>query len=282
VNFPVKGEKGEALDALAAEGEATNGDLIVTNNLSKLAEASRAGLLAKVESRTLSGNVPAHLRDPDGRWFGIALRARAVMYSTERVKSSELSTYEALGNPKWKERLCLRTSASPYNTLLVGGWIKRHGEKKTEQILGGWMTTNPRVTDKDAKLLKAIASGKCDVAVAHTYYLGRELANDPTFPVAVFWPDQKGAGVHVGVAGAGVAAHAKNRADAIRLLEYLTSPAAQNQVVDANYEYPVNPKVKAHAILDKWGPFKVDHTNVSAAAALKDEALKLAERVGYR
>ncbi len=282
VNFPVKGEKNEALEAMKADGDKAGADLVITNNLAHLAELSRAGLLAQVESRALNANVPAHLRDPQHRWFGITVRARTIMYSTERVKPSELSTYEALGDPKWKGRLCLRTAASHYNELLIASWIKRYGEQKAEQILRSWLANNPLVLDKDTTVLKAIQMGKCDVGVTHTYYLARLIDSDPSLPVAPFWADQKGAGVHVGVAGAGVAAHAKNRANAVKLLEYLTSAEVQNKVVDANFEYPVNPRVKPIAILEKWGPFKVDEVGVAAAAELQGEAAKLAERAGYK
>ena len=282
VKFPVTGEQREAIDALKAEGDTGKGDLIITNTLAHLLEASRAGLLAPVESRALSANVPSHLRDPQHRWFGIAMRPRTIVYSTERVKPSELSTYEALRDPKWKGRLCLRTSQSPYNTFLVGSWIKRHGEAKTEQLLKGWMANAPLVTDKDSKIVKAIAAGTCDVAVVTTYYVGREVAANPSFPVAPFWADQKGAGVVVSVAGAAVAARTKNRAAAIKLLEYLTSAEAQNKVADVNYEYPVNPKVTPHPILAKWGRFKADQVGVAAAAELTGAAAKLAERAGYK
>jgi iron(III) transport system substrate-binding protein len=281
VNFPVKGEKGEAFAQLRAEGPATGADVVITNNLLQLVEASRDGLLATIESKALAANVPVARRDQQLRWFGIAARPRAIVYSTERVKPSELSTYEALGEPKWKGRLCLRTSQSHYNTLLIANWIKRYGETKTEERLKRLMANEPLVLDKDGNVLKAIAAGKCDVAIATTYYLGRALANEPDFPVGVFWPDQAGAGAHVSVAGAGVAAHAKHRAEAIRLLEYLTSAEAQSAVVDANFEFPANPRVRPHPLLDRWGAFKADELGVRAAD-LQPAAAKLAEKVGYR
>jgi iron(III) transport system substrate-binding protein len=195
---------------------------------------------------------------------------------------SELSTYEALGDPRWKGRLCLRTSASPYNQLLLGAWIRRYGEKKVEQVVKGWLANSPLILEKDLYVLKAIAAGKCDVGIAHSYYLARLLVNDPNFPVAPFWPDQQGAGVHVGVAGAGVTAHGRNRADAIKLLEFLTSAENQNAVVDANFEFPVNPNVTPHPVLAKWGPFKLDEVGVAGAADLQAAGGKLAERVGFK
>ncbi len=282
VNFPVRAEKNEGFERLKAEGSRTEADLFITNNIANLVEAARAGLLAQVESRALNANVPAHLRDPEHRWFGVAVRTRVIVYSPERVKPSELSTYEALGDPKWKGRLCLRTSASPYNQLLLGAWIRRYGEKQVEQVVKGWLANSPLILEKDLYVLKAIAAGKCDVGIAHSYYLARLLVNDPNFPVAPFWPDQQGAGVHVGVAGAGVTAHGRNRADAIKLLEFLTSAENQNAVVDANFEFPVNPNVKPHPVLAKWGPFKLDEVGVAGAADLQAAGGKLAERVGFK
>lgn len=282
VSLPVKGEKSEGYDAIKAEGPDTRADVIITNNVGNLADLATRGLLAPVESRVLAGNVPAHLRDPDLRWFGLAARTRAIMYSTERVRPSQLSTYAALGDARWKGRLCLRVGTSPYNTFMLGSWIARQGEARTEALVRGWLGNQPQVHDGDTAQLKAIATGRCDVAVAHTYYLARLLASDPKFPVAVFWPDQKGAGVHVGVAGAGVTTHAKHPAEARRLVEYLTSAEAQNAFADANFEFPVNPRTKPHPLLAAWGPFKADQIGVARAAARQDDGRALAERLGWK
>lgn len=282
VVFPLKGERNEGYEALTAERADTQADLYITNNVANLFELGKAGLLAPVESRVLAANVPAHLRDPQLRWAGLAVRARVIMYNTTKVKPAELSTYEALGAPKWKGRLCLRTGTSPYNTLMLGSWIARVGERKTETIVKGWLANEPQIFDKDSVQLKALSTGRCDVAVVHTYYLGRVVANDPTFPVAVFWPDQKGAGVHIGVAGAAVPTHAKNRADAVRLLEYLTTPAAQSAFADANFEYPANPKARVHPMLAAWGTFKADDLNVAKAAELQNDGARLAQRLGWK
>ncbi|HEY8367798.1 MAG TPA: extracellular solute-binding protein [Thermodesulfobacteriota bacterium] len=282
VTFPIKGEKNEGYEAIKAEGPATRADLIITNNVANLADLKKRGLLSQVESRTIAANVPAYLRDPELYWFGLAARTRAIVYSTERVKRSELSTYAALGKSKWKGRLCLRSGTSPYNTYMLGTWIARMGESATETVVKGWLANNPHVFDGDTAQLKAIATGRCDVGIAHTYYLARLLANDPKFPVGVFWPDQQGAGVNVGVAGAAVTTHARHRAEAIRLIEFLTTPEAQRAFADANFEFPVNSQVTPHPILAAWGPFKADQTGVALAAEYQDDGLALAQRIGYR
>ncbi len=281
VNF-FMGNNNEVFERLKAEGDKTKADVLVTVDAGNLWNAARAGLLAPVESRVLNASVPAHLRDPENRWFGLAVRARTIMYSTERVKPSELSTYEALGDPKWKNRLCLRTSTHIYNQSMIAAWIKRYGEPKVEQILKGWVANNPTYIDGDTKILEAIAAGQCDVGITNTYYLGRLKAKDPNFPVAPFWADQQGAGVHVNISGAGVTAHAKNRQNAIRLIEFLTSEQAQNYFADGNFEYPVNPKVKPHQILQQWGAFRADDIGVAAAGEFQAAAVRLADRVGYK
>ncbi len=279
----VKGDPPQMLERLKAEGDRTQADVFMTNDAGNLWEAARAGLLAPIESSILAASVPAHLRDPEHRWFTLAVRPRTILYSTQRVKPSELSTYEALGDPKWKNRLCFRSSsASPYNTSMLAAWIKRYGEPRVERIVKSWVANNPVYVDNDTDVLKAISAGQCDVGITLTYYLGRLIVTDPSFPVAPFWPDQEGAGVSVNVAGAGVTARAKNRANAIRLLEFLSSAEAQNSFVDANLEYPVNPTVKPHPILQQWGPFKADDTAVTAAGEFRAAAIELASRAGYK
>ncbi|HEX7125592.1 MAG TPA: extracellular solute-binding protein [Thermodesulfobacteriota bacterium] len=276
------GNNNEVFERLKAEGANTRADVLVTVDAGNLWNAARAGLLQPVESRIINANVPEHLRDPENRWFGLAVRARTIMYSTERVKPSELSTYEALGDPKWKGRLCLRTSNSTYNQSLLATWIKRYGEPKVEQIVKGWVANEPTIIDGDTKILEAIAAGQCDVGITNTYYLARILAKKPDFPVAPFWPDQSGAGVHVNVSGAGVTAHAKNRDNAVKLIEYLSSVEAQNYFADGSFEYPVNPKVEPAPLLAKWGTFKADDIGVASAGEFQAAAVRLADRVGYK
>ncbi len=276
------GNDHELFERLRAEGDKTKADLLITVDAGNLWNAARNGLLARVDSPALSANVPAHLRDPEGRWFGLTLRARTIMYNTARVKPAELSTYEALGDPRWKGRLCLRSSTYIYNQSLLAAWIKRSGEAKVEQIVRGWVANHPILISGDTKILGAIAAGQCDVGLTNTYYLARLINKDPKFPVAPFWADQQGAGTHVNISGAGVTAHARNRENAIKLLEFLSSTEAQNLFADSNFEYPANPKVKPHEILLKWGTFKADEVNIAAAGEFQAAATKLADRAGYK
>jgi len=276
------GNSSELFERLRAEGDKTPADVLITVDAGNLWNAARAGLLSKVDSPELLANVPANLRDPEGRWFGLTMRARTIMYSTKRVKAEELSTYEALGDPKWKGRLCLRTSTYIYNQSFLATMINRLGEPKTEQIVHGWVANGPILINGDTKILEAIAAGQCDVGLANTYYLARLLAKDPSFPVAAFWANQQTTGTHINISGAGVTAHAKNRASAVKLLEFLSSPEAQQMFADGNFEYPVNPHASPSPVLARWGKFKADDVNVAAAGEFQAAATRLADRAGYK
>ncbi len=276
------GNSSELFERLRAEGDKTPADVLITVDAGNLWNAARSGLLSKVDSPELLANVPANLRDPEGRWVGLTMRARTIMYSTKRVKPEELSTYEALGDPKWKGRLCLRTSTYIYNQSFLATMIKRLGEPKTEQIVHGWVANEPTLINGDTKILEAIAAGQCDVGLANTYYLARIVAKDTSFPVAPFWANQQTTGTHINISGAGITAHAKNRASAVKLLEFLSSPEAQQMFADGNFEYPVNPQASPSPVLARWGKFKADDINVAAAGEFQAAATRLADRAGYK
>ena len=276
------GESGPLFERLKAEGDKTPADVLISVDAGNLWNAARAGLLGKVDSPEIQANIPAHLRDPESRWVGLTVRARTIMYNTKKVKPEELSTYEALGDPKWKGRLCLRSSTHIYNQSLLATMIKRYGEAKAESIVKGWVANNPTLIQGDTKVLEAVAAGQCDVALTNSYYLGRILAKDATFPVAAFWANQSTTGTHVNISGAGVTTHAKNRAEAIKLIEFLTSPEAQQMFADANFEYPANPQAGVNPVIAKWGKFKQDDTNIAAAGEFQAAATKLADRAGYK
>ena len=276
------GESGALFERLKAEGDRTEADVLISVDAGNLWNAARAGLLSKVDSPEIAANIPAHLRDPGSQWVGLTVRARTIMYNMKKVKPEELSTYEALADPKWKGRLCLRPSTHIYNQSLIATMIKRYGEAKTETIVKGWVANNPTLINGDTKVLEAVAAGQCDVALTNTYYLGRILAKDATFPVAAFWANQQTTGTHVNISGAGVTANAKNRANAIKLIEFLTSPEAQQMFADANFEYPANPQAGVNPVIAKWGKFKQDDTNVASAGEFQAAATKLADRAGYK
>jgi iron(III) transport system substrate-binding protein len=276
------GNTGELFERLKAEGDRTPADVLLTVDAGNLWNAARAGLLSKVDSPELAANIPAHLRDPENRWFGLTVRARTIMYNTSKVKPAELSTYEALGDPKWKGRLCLRTSGYIYNQSLLATMIKRYGEARTEDIAKSWAANQPVLINSDSKILEAIAAGQCDVGVTNHYYLARIVARDPTFPVLPFWANQQTTGTHVNVSGAGVTAHAKNRASALKFLEFLSSAEAQQMFADLAFEYPANSQAAINPLVAKWGKFKQDDINIASAGEFQAAATRLADRAGYR
>jgi iron(III) transport system substrate-binding protein len=278
----LNGDTGQVFERLKAEGDKTPADLLLTVDAGNLWNAARAGLLSPVASGELSSNIPAHLRDPESRWFGLTMRARTIVYNARKVSASELSTYEALADPKWKGRLCLRTSSYIYNQSLLATFIRRHGEARTEEMVRGWVANQPTLINGDTKILEAIAAGQCDVGIVNSYYLARILKKEPSSPLALFWANQQTTGTHVNVSGAGVTAHARNRANAVRLLEYLSGLEAQQMFADVSLEFPANPKAEANSIVKAWGPFKQDDINIAAAGEFQAAATRLADRAGYK
>ncbi len=276
-------KEGPLVERLKAEGSNTPADLLITVDAGNLWFAAHEGLLRPVESATLKANVPEALRDPEHRWFGLTVRARTIVYNTQRVKPADLSTYEDLGSAKWKKRLCLRTSKKVYNQSLVAMLIAGLGEAKAEALVRSWVgNLATDVFADDTAMLEAIAAGQCDVGIANTYYFGRLKHKKPALPLALFWPNQADRGVHVNVSGGGVTRHSKHVPEAVRLLEWLSSPPAQRIFTEIDYEYPANPTVPPSPAVAAWGTFRSDPINVSKAGELQRAAVMLMDRAGYR
>lgn len=277
------GEEGPLIARLQAEGSATYADMLYTVDAGNLWSAANKGLLASVDSPVLEANIPEHLQDPENRWFGLSVRARTIIYSTERVDPSELSTYEALADAKWRGRLCLRTSKKVYNMSLVGSMIERLGLETTEELVKGWVANLAApVFSSDTLVINAIAAGQCDVGLVNTYYLGRELEDHPELPVGLFWANQESSGVHVNVSGAGITRHAKNPEGAKRLLEWLSTDEPQRMFSELNLEFAANPATPSVELVQSWGEFRQDELNVEAAGRNQAAAVMLMDRAGYR
>ncbi|MCB1668867.1 MAG: extracellular solute-binding protein [Porticoccaceae bacterium] len=274
------------LARLKAEGSRTPADILMTVDAGNLWQAADSGVLATLNSKTLQDNIPAHLRDPQNRWYGLSVRARTIVYNTEALKAEELSSYENLADPEWRGRLCLRTSKKVYNQSLVAMMIARLGEKKTEQIVEGWidnLAAAPYGSDND--VMSAIEAGQCDVGIVNTYYFGRLQKSNPATSLALFWANQgadENGGVHINVSGAGITRFAPNPGGAQALLEWLSSAEAQGMFAGINLEYPVNPDVAVDPQVVAWGKFKADRQNLSTAGELQVQAVMLMDRAGYR
>ncbi|KMN38257.1 MULTISPECIES: extracellular solute-binding protein [Chromobacterium] len=279
----VSDKEGPLMERLRAEGGNSPADLLLTVDAGNLWQAAKMGLLKPVKSPLLDANIPSYLRDPGNEWYGLSIRARTIFYNTQKVKPGQLSSYADLADPKWKGKLCLRTSKKVYNQSLVAMMLADLGPAKTEKVVKGWVDNlATREFPDDTKMLEAIAAGQCEVGIANTYYYGRLMEKSPKLPLGIFWADQAGKGTHVNISGAGVVKHAKNEKGALKFLEWLSSAKAQNMFADVNMEFPVNPKVKPDASVAAWGEFKHSYINVANAGARQAEAVKLMDRVGYK
>jgi len=268
---------------LESEGNSSPADILLTVDAGNLWHADQLDLLQPVQSDVLQNNIPSQYRAEGDTWFGLSLRARTIVYSTERVAPESLSTYEALADEAWHGRLCLRTSKKVYNQSMVASMIVRLGEPATEEIVAGWvanLAVDPLSSDNRA--IEAIEAGICDVALVNTYYFGRMQSDNPSIPIAIYWPNQESSGVHVNVSGAGLAKFSPRPSDAIQLLEWLSGLSAQEQFAGLNLEFPVNPEVNAVDLVDAWGGFKADDIAVANFGAMQSDAVRLMDRAGYR
>ncbi|MDO8605499.1 MAG: Fe(3+) ABC transporter substrate-binding protein [Phaeospirillum sp.] len=288
VNLLPAGED-QLLARLKSEGANSPADLLVTTDVAYLHKARVAGVLQPVSSPVIDGNVPARYRDPQGYWFGLSARARVLFYAKDRVKPSDLSTYEDLADPKWKGRVCVRSSSSSYNQSLLAHLIAVNGPAKAEAWAKGVvdnMARKPQGGDRDQ--ITAVAAGQCDIAIANTYYFGNLQTSakaderDAAAKVGIFFPDQQGRGAHMNVAGAGVTASAKHKAEAIKLIEFLSGPEAQQAFAEANSEFPVLVSAKSSAIVSGWGAFKAEAINVAMLGENNPVAVRIFDRVGWR
>ncbi len=276
-------EDADLLKRLETEGDSSPADLYVTVDAGNLWAAKQAGVLEDLHSRTLDDAVPAGYRDGDGAWYGLALRARTVVYNPDHVDPSEFdteNTYAGLGDPKWKGRLCMRDSTEAYTQSLVAALMEAYGRDEAKAIVQSWLDNDVEIMSNDILLLEAVDAGTCDVALVNHYYLGRELDANPDLNVKLFWASQDGKGVQLNLSGAGVVATSDDKADAQKLLEWLATDGQQEFVGD-NHEYPVNPDVKPDPVIAAFGPFKAMPIDAEAYGRLNADALDLLEEVGY-
>ncbi|MFS0825338.1 extracellular solute-binding protein [Pseudomonas phoenicis] len=270
------------MQRIKAEGQNGVADLLLTVDAGNLWQAERMGILQPIKSGVIEQNIPSQYRASSGDWTGLSLRARTIVYSTERVKPEELSTYEALADEQWEGRLCLRTAKKVYNQSLTATLIETHGEAKTEDIVKGWVDNlSTDVFSDDNAVLQAIEAGQCDVGVVNSYYFGRMHKANPQVPLKLFWPNQNDRGVHVNLSGIGLTRHAPHPEAAVRLVEWMTGEQAQKLFADLNQEFPANPNVEPSAEVAAWGRFKADSIPVEVAGKRQAEAIRLMDRAGW-
>ena len=285
----LEGKSDELIERIKSEGETSPADVFITVDAGRLWRAEQAGIFQPVSSPVLEENVPASLRHPDGLWFGLTKRARVLIYNVDTVDPAELSTYEALAEPQWAGRVCVRSSGNIYNQSLLGSLIETIGPEATETWAEGLVNNFARDPDGgDVSQIQAVAAGQCDVAIANHYYWARlAKSDDPdnqavVTKTAVFFPNQADRGTHVNISGAGMVAGADHGESAIAFLEFLVSPDAQQVFANSNNEYPVVYGVAMDPVVSELGDFKVDEVNVSAFGRNNPEVVKLADRVGWK
>jgi iron(III) transport system substrate-binding protein len=278
------------LERIKSEGAASPGDVFITVDVGRLWRAQQAGVFAPAKTALLESRIPARYRDPDGHWFGFSALARVIAYNKATVKPGEIRSYEELADPKWKGRVCTRSSGHVYNLSLIASFVANKGEEKTEQWVRGLVSNlarDPKGGDTDQ--LAAVAAGECDVALSNTYYIvrlmrsakpqDRELASK----LGVVWPNQADRGTQMNISGGGMLKHAPNKEAAIKFLEYLASDEAQAYFANGNNEWPVVPGVKvSNPELESLGTFKADDINVSLLGRHQATAQKIADRAGYK
>ena len=275
------------VDRLKAEGARSPADIILTVDISRLANAKDAGVTQIVDSETLAGNVPENLRDPEGHWFGLTTRARIVYAAQDRVAPGEITTYEDLADPKWKGRICTRSGTHVYTLGLIGAMIEHNGVEATETWLEGVKNNLARSPEgNDRAQVKAIWAGECDISLGNTYYMGAML-DDPeqaewANSVRIDFPTfEDVAGTHVNISGVAMTASAPNKEQALSFMEYLASDEAQAIYASKVNEYPVSPSATASERVAGWGDFTADAESLAAIAANRAEALRLVERVDF-
>ena len=287
----VKANADQLIERLKNEGDDSPADLFITVDAGKLYNARQAGVLQKISSDNINENIISDLRDPDGFWAPITYRSRIIVYSNDRVKKSDLNSYEDLANPKWKGRLLVRSSSNAYNQALMSSLVANLGSENTEKWSSAVVSNfarDPKGSDRDQ--VKAIAAGQGDIAIVNSYYIGLLLASEKEEEqnagnsVSVFFPNQGEAdrGSHINISAIGLTKSSPNKENAIKLIEYLTSEEAQEVYVNNSYEYPANSLVEPSDIVKSWGKFKIDNLNLNALGEFRPEALKIFDKTGWK
>lgn len=285
----VKAKANELIARLESEGKNSPADVFITADAGNLYIAKSKGLLQSIHSDYLEKAIPKHLRDRDNQWFALTKRARIIVYAKDRIKPEQLSTYEDLAQAKWKGKIMVRSSVNVYNQSLLASLIANDGEEKAEvwakKIVEN-MAKPPKGNDRFQ--VKAIANGIGDIAIVNTYYLGIMTNSkvqdelEAAKKVGIFFPNQKDRGTHINISGAGITKSSKNKANAIKLLEFLLSPEAQSSFAKANYEYPILEGVELSPTVKSWGKFKEDSLPINNLGEYNAKAVKIFDKVKWK
>ena len=279
----------ELVSKLAIEGENTPADILITADIGNLYEAKEKKLLQPIDSKILEENIPSHLKDDKSEWFGLTKRARVFVYNPAKIKESDLSDYLSLTDAKFKGKVITRSSSNSYNKSLLASIIANHGEEKALEFTKGLVANfsyDPKGSDRDQ--IRAVAALDADIAIVNTYYLGVMLNSEDKKDVEIakslkiFFPAQNTTGTHINISGGGVTKYAKNKENAIKLLEFLSSVEAQEIFAEANHEYPANPKAKISTTVSSWGTFKEDTIPLNEVGENSKKAVEIATKGNWK
>ncbi|MDO8978653.1 MAG: Fe(3+) ABC transporter substrate-binding protein [Afipia sp.] len=271
---------------IKAEGANSPADVLLTVDIGRIDEAVQAGVTQPIKSDVIDKVVPAQYRDPDGHWAGISMRARVIYASKDRVKQDAI-TYEELADPKWKGKICIRSGQHIYNNALFAAYVAHHGEAKAEEWLRGVKANlAQKPSGGDRETARDVAAGKCDLGIGNTYYWALMMDKDPdkkpwAEATKVILPTFAGGGTHVNLSGLLLVKNAPNRANAIKLIEWLAGEHAQKIYADVNYEYPVRAGVAINPTIAGYGKLNADTLPVAKIAANRKAASTLVDKVGF-
>ncbi|ARU57117.1 Fe3+ ABC transporter periplasmic protein [Oleiphilus messinensis] len=273
-------------ERLKREGRNSPADLILTTDLGNLAQVQQADVIQPVKSKTLNDNIPSQYRDPDGKWYALTTRVRAIYTSKDRIKEGAINSYEDLANPEWKGKICTRSGKHPYNIALIASMITHHGEAEAEKWLRavkGNLARKPQGNDRAQ--VKAVKEGVCDVALGNSYYYGKMLMDEEqsewAASVNINFPNQQDRGAHVNISGVAMTKSAPNRDNALKLMEFLSNTLAQRIYSEQNFEYPVNANVQPSGLVASWGEFKSDKIPLAEIEKHRETAVKMVDTVDF-
>ena len=285
----ITGEADALIKRMELEADNSPADVLITVDAARLYRATEKNLFQPVESKFIASRLPANYRDQQGRWFGLSLRSRVIVYAKDRVSADQLSSYENLSQEQWQNRVCVRSSSNIYNQSLVASMIHHLGKDKTEQWIEGLVANfarAPKGGDRDQ--INAISTGQCDVAIVNTYYIGGMLdsiSNAEKYAVDainILWPNQADRGAHMNLSGIGLTRSSKHKEQAIQLIEFLLNDESQSWYAETNYEYPVVANVEHSELLKQWGEFKGDNMDMSLLGKYNRDAVMIMDRAGWK
>ena len=284
----VSGKADKLMQRLIDDGNNSFADVLLTVDVARLEKAKELQLIQPINSKLLTRNIPSDLRDSENYWFGLSLRARAIFYNKQKVNPQQLSSYSALLDEQWRGQICSRKGSHMYNVSLVASFIYQQGFAWSEKWVNGFtknLAMRPNGGDRDQ--IKKVARNECDIAIANSYYYGmlsvsnKQIDRDAYQNVGIFFPQTNNLGTHVNISGAALTSSAKNKKNAIKFIEFLTTPSAQKIYANSNYEYPIRINMKAGSLLESWGKLSPDTKSIRKLSRYHEQAMAIIQKSNW-